>query len=645
MTRGSRVGPVLYGAVFVLLVPALLVAWAWATEPRVRLPALRFPLAGGILIALGVGLCLAGMDALRRHGRGLPMNAYPPPVYVSAGVYRLFGHPIYVGFVLACFGTALLAGSASGLWLVCPVAALGVTALVMGYEQHDLRRRFGVGAIRRPLLAIPPPGDRAPTGWDRASIFVLVFLPWAAAYEAVFRLGIPPDAVEAFLPFERDLPVWVWTEAIYASVYPFVVAVPFAARSTEVMRRFARTGLIATGFVTLFYVTVPVVAPPRPFVAEGLLGRMLEIERAMSHTVAAFPAFHVIWTLIAAEAWSRTFPRWSGLWWLWATAIAMSCVTTGMHALADVVLAAVLWSLFRSDRRLWSSLRGAAERVANSWHQWRLGPVRLINHGFYAGAAGALGLWLALALAGPEARAATAVVFFSGLLGAGLWAQRLEGSPALSRPFGYFGSLVGCFAAAAALALLRLPALLPLMATATAAPWIQAIGRLRCLVQGCCHGRPATEEVGIRYRVANSRVVAIAGLADRPLHPTPLYSILSNVVVGVLLMRLWVVGASVTLIGGLYLILAGLSRFVEESYRGEPQTAIVGGLRLYQWTAVVAVVVGIALSSLPAPAASAASGWLARESLAWAAAFGVVTSAAMGVDFPESTRRYARLSG
>ena len=31
---------------------------------------------------------------------------------------------------------------------------------------------------------------------------------------------------------------------------------------------------------------------------------------------------------------------------------------------------------------------------------------------------------------------------------------------------------------------------------------------------------------------------------------------------------------------------SGMARFVEESYRAEPQTLIVGGLRLYQWLAI-----------------------------------------------------------
>ena len=69
-----------------------------------------------------------------------------------------------------------------------------------------------------------------------------------------------------------------------------------------------------------------------------------------------------------------------------------------------------------------------------------------------------------------------------------------------------------------------------LAAYAVAGPWVQACGRLRCLVQGCCHGCESSEFVGIRYSHPRSRVVRLAHLVGVPIHPTPLYSILANAV-------------------------------------------------------------------------------------------------------------------
>lgn len=639
----SPLGPFLYGALFSVALPAALALWTRAAAPAVALPALHAPWAGWTLLALGLALLAAGVVALAVHGHGLPMNAYPPPAYVDRGVYRYLTHPIYVGFAVACWGASLAAGSASGLWLVSPLVALGATALVLGYERQDLRRRFGA-AVRRPLLALPDDSPAPPAAWDRISIFVLVFLPWTLAFTSVVRLGVPPDAVPAHLPFERGWPVLVWTEWVYASVYPFVGLVPLVARERRVLRRFAVTALIATAVLSLIYITVPLVAPPRPFSGGGLAGKLLELERAMANTVAALPSFHVVWALIASDAWARTFPRARRWAWVWAAAIAASCVATGMHAIADVALAVVLWPALRAYRAVWAALRTGAERIANSWREWQWGPVRVINHGVYAAAGGAIGVAVAGTLAGPGQLGGVALIGVCGLVGAGLWAQQLEGSPALSRPFGYFGGVIGAATGVIVAGIAGYDRMLLLAAYATAAPWIQSAGRLRCLVQGCCHGAPASDTVGIRYWMPRSRVCKLAGWRGVPLHPTPLYSILSNVVIGTLLARLWSVAAPLGLIAGVYFLLTGLARFVEESYRGEPQTPVVRGLRLYQWFTIAFLVVGAALTTLPVVPAPAPSRVGAGVVLLAALGVGLLCGFAMGVDFPRSNRRFARLA-
>jgi prolipoprotein diacylglyceryltransferase len=186
--------------------------------------------------------------------------------------------------------------------------------------------------------------------------------------------------------------------------------------------------------------------------------------------------------------------------------------------------------------------------------------------------------------------------------------------------------------------------MLLLAALALAIPWAQAIGRLRCLVQGCCHGSEAPEALGIVYLREKSRVLTLGNLGRVPLHPTPLYSILANVVIGSLLLRLWSLGASLSIVVGSYLILTGVSRFVEESYRGEPQTPIVGGLRIYQWLAIVSFVSGAIVTTLPAAAEPRWSPWLDVSVPVTALLFGACAGFAMGVDFPGSARRFARLA-
>src|SRR5438045_4043078 len=172
-------GRILYGALFTVVLPALLALWAWRLEPVVALPAVHQPWIGAALLALGLALMGAGIGALWVHGGGLPMNAFPPPRLVERGIYRYLSHPIYLGFVTACAGTSVLAGSRAGLWVVTPLAAAGCAALVLGYERHDLRRRFG--ALPRPLIRLPSGGPGVPDGWERFSVYPLLFLPWLVA--------------------------------------------------------------------------------------------------------------------------------------------------------------------------------------------------------------------------------------------------------------------------------------------------------------------------------------------------------------------------------------------------------------------------------------------------------------------------------
>jgi protein-S-isoprenylcysteine O-methyltransferase Ste14 len=111
-------GKVLYSLTFLVLLPAGLYLWARYAAVSVSLPGIHSETAGIAGMTTGAFLMLSGMHALWYFGGGLPMNAYPPPKFVTNGIFRLIPHPIYTGFVLACFGASLYEGSASGLWLV-----------------------------------------------------------------------------------------------------------------------------------------------------------------------------------------------------------------------------------------------------------------------------------------------------------------------------------------------------------------------------------------------------------------------------------------------------------------------------------------------------------------------------------------------
>ncbi|MFI5296193.1 MAG: prolipoprotein diacylglyceryl transferase family protein [Thermodesulfovibrionales bacterium] len=632
---------ILYAFLFLIVLPASLILWARATAGCVPLLVVGSFQIGAVLAICGAVIMITGMVALSAYGNGLPMSPFPPSRYVTEGIYGFMPHPIYSGFSLLCVGTAMAAKSASGLWLVSPIVILACTAWVLGFERDSLRRRFG-SLITKAFIHLPEDKASAPTLADRLSVYVLVFFPWLILYQAVRIFGIPPDAHIAFFSFEIDLPVYEWTEVFYISTYPYVLLAPLAAKKMHDLRKFSISGLIATGIIIPLFLIVPLIAPPRPFTPNSFLGNLLALERVFDTPAAAFPSFHVFWALLAASVYAEAKPSWRIFWWGWAFIIVVSCITTGMHALVDVLAGAVAFLFVLHIDKIWEKILLIVEGIANSWREWRFGSVRLINHGIYAGIGSFLGLSLVGVLLGQGYIAPSLIVALSSVIISALWAQFIEGSAVLLRPYGYYGGVFGVVLGSLIAKWVGADVWLLLAAFSVAGPWIQAFGRLRCLVQGCCHGREASREIGIRYVHPRSRVTQIAGLTDIPIHPTPLYSILWNIVVGLIMARLWSLHSHPPFIGGLYLILTGLGRFVEENYRGEPQTRILWGLRLYQWLAVGAVIAGAIVTTVhyrvevPSPMFN----W---KSVMVAACVGILTFFAFGADFPNSKKRFSRL--
>jgi len=619
-------GKVLYGALFLLVVPALLILWASEAQRNVSMPVYGSPLLGFGLAIVGLGLMSGAMFELWKFGGGLPMNAFPPPRLVAQGTFRFLPHPIYTGFAILCFGVAMAAKSACGLWLVAPSIAIACTALVLGYEHPDLQRRFG-----RTLCVLPAADDTPPSTLEKIRFLLLVVMPWVAMYELTAKL--PVRGTVFGFSFEGHLLICPWTTLIYESTYITVALAPWCARTRRELRQMMISGWMATLIVFPFYWLVPSSAPRRTMESHNLMTWLLGLERATYPPVAAFPSFHVLWAVFVSRLYR---PRWVGI--AYVAAVSASCITTGMHYIPDVLVALLIAPVLSEPETVWRALRSFAERLANSWREWRIGSLRIINYAFYAALAAFVQVVIVTGALGPGRQWKVLVTVTAGLLGAGVWAQLVEGSSRLRRPFGFYGGLI-CGGIAC---LFFQERWILLGANCLAAPWMQALGRIRCLVNGCCHGRPTAPEIGIRLINTRSRISNLAQLGGIPIHATQLYSLLSNVLLGLILARLWVSACSLSVIAGVYAIGNGAARFAEEAYRGEPQTPTMLGLRLYQWMAIGTVIMGAVVTSLvsgPAPRWS-----FSPSGLLLAILFALVAGVALGVDFPESESMFARLT-
>ena len=271
-----------------------------------------------------------------------------------------------------------------------------------------------------------------------------------------------------------------------------------------------------------------------------------------------------------------------------------------------------------------------------------MGPLRVIVHAAYSFAMASLGGLFASLLAGREQTKYLLLVGVFAVLGGGVWGQFFKGRSNLSRPFGFFGGLIGGTAGIFAAGVLG------------ANGWQLAGAVCRCPL---CPGDRKASLPGagllpwprMRQRPGNRRNTgAIEGgllVAARKSPDSSHAALFDSIQPGLrpLALAHGRLRAPLPFIAGSYLIVGGLGRFVEESYRGEPQTAIIGGLRIYQWLALAAVVLGALVTTISGPPCAGHLGF-AAWSLPWAIGFGLFTAFLMSVDFPESRRRFSRLA-
>ena len=459
-TLDNTLKKIIYGSFFTVIYPIYMIFLTDNIEVPFKIG--KYPVSGTLLILLGLAVTLRAMYELKSKGKGLPMNTFPPEKLVEDGIYGVLSHPIYSGFCLSCIGLALFYGSASGLLITVPAIAGGCTALVLGYENIYLEKRFGKHP--EPALSIKK------------------------------------------------------------------ISAPFI--------------------------------------------RILMLDR--------------IWKLLL---------KW-------------------------------------------------AEKKANSWKSYRFGKLRIINHYIYSGLAGGTGAFTVVLILGKGYIPYVFILMIIGLLGAAVIGQILVGSTnKLSRPFGYFGSLIGISVAGLSLSAFQWDLFRILAAFSVAAPMIQAIGRIRCLIQGCCHGEKTKDRIGITVENPHSRVCMLSHKGGVPIHPTQLYSIIGNIILEIYLLCLWFSGIKLTVIAGMYLIGAGIIRFIEEAYRGEPLTKIICNLRIYQWFSLIMYFCGMIVMSLPSENTFMWSFKDYRAAIVAGIVFFIISSFAMSTDFPDSNFRYSRLSG
>jgi phosphatidylglycerol:prolipoprotein diacylglycerol transferase len=131
------------------------------------------------------------------------------------------------------------------------------------------------------------------------------------------------------------------------------------------------------------------------------------------------------------------------------------------------------------------------------------------------------------------------------------------------------------------------------------------IGRLGCLLAGCCYGKPTTVPWAITFTdpAASVNVGTPLGL---PLHPTQLYDAGAELIILAILLgteRRWRPYPGRTFC--LYILLYAISRFIIEFYRGDERGVVFGTLSTSQFVSVLIIPISLLMLLRLRTAASA----------------------------------------
>lgn len=205
-------------------------------------------------------------------------------------------------------------------------------------------------------------------------------------------------------------------------------------------------------------------------------------------------------------------------------------------------------------------------------------------------------------------------VLLSGVIGAKLLLYLTDLGYYLSNPRAFlsslrsagvfYGGLLGGIAAGLLYVRRRaLPAWKCLDISAPALALAHAVGRVGCLMAGCCYGRPTRLAWGQTFRDPDARAITGVPL-DLPLHPTQALMSLGALATFLFLVWLYRRKRFDGQIFAAYLMIETVLRFGVEFLRGDPRGRLLG-LPTSQSLALVGLIAGALLYALRRPGRAA----------------------------------------
>jgi phosphatidylglycerol:prolipoprotein diacylglycerol transferase len=259
-----------------------------------------------------------------------------------------------------------------------------------------------------------------------------------------------------------------------------------------------------------------------------------------------------------------------------------------------------------------------------------LGPLEITGYGLMLMVAFLMGGWLIARqlrenqLREDYAADIVAAAVIGGIVGAKLWYVALTGDPGALFSRGglvwYGGFIGGAIAVMLNSWRLKVPLRWTMQFTAPALAAAYALGRVGCFLVNDDYGRPTSLPWGMRFPEGLPPSTAgnlnqLFGVTIPPgldpstvlaVHPTQLYEVAAMLAVFAVLWSLRKRGYPVGWLFGLYLVFAGVERFLVEFVRAKDDR-LIGVFTLAQLTSVIIVILGSLLlakwrrASTPAP--------------------------------------------
>lgn len=122
---------------FLITIPGI--CWALGSPHTISYP---INLVGVVFLLTGLGIAIYHSRLFKRLGANI-MTFGEPTKIVKSGMFRYSRNPMYLGFVVALFGAALLFQAAIASFLMVAVFWLITDRWYIRFEEAEMLKKFG----------------------------------------------------------------------------------------------------------------------------------------------------------------------------------------------------------------------------------------------------------------------------------------------------------------------------------------------------------------------------------------------------------------------------------------------------------------------------------------------------------------------